>query len=203
MLVHGARWGDAFDQVSEALRNGEHGTKFKSTAARFLGFGIADTSRIYDCESHRATLIGCGSLKDGQGHEFSVPLPPSLSGVKAWRRLTISLGWMTPINPQHNKYRRAALWFDVPTDKLRADRREVDWQAARRGTIQHEVYDGEDASVFEVGDSLRIVVNCRADAGALKEPIPYAIALTLEVADSVEIDVYEEIRVRLRPPISV
>ena len=203
MLVHGASWGEAFDHVSEALRNGEHATKFKATAARFLGFGVADPRRLFGCETHRATVIGFGSLKDGQGHEFTVPLPPSLSGVKARRRLTITLGWMSPINPQHNKYRRAALWFDAATDKLRADRREADWQAVRRGTIQHEVYDGEEASVFEEGDSLNIVINCRADAGPLKDSVPYALALTLEVAEAVAIDVYEEIRLRLRPPIAV
>jgi len=203
MLVHGASWGDAISHVDAALRNGEHATKFKATATRFLGFGVADPSRVFECESHRATVIGCGSLKDGQGHEFLVPLPPSLSGRKTWRRLTISLGWMTPINPQHNKYRRAALWFDASTDKLRAGRRETDWQTARRGTVQHEVFDGEDASVFGDGDNLRIGVNCRSDAGSLQEPVPYALALTLEVAEGVGIDVYEEIRVRLRAPISV
>jgi len=52
-------------------------------------------------------------------------------------------------------------------------------------TLQHRVMQGEDAKVFLDGDKLRITVSCKEDAGLLTERIPYALAVTLEVAEPV------------------
>ena len=48
---------------------------------------------------------------------------------------------------------------------LKVHRREVDWQAARRGTVQHEIFEGEMATPFEQDAESIIQVNCRDDAG--------------------------------------
>lgn len=44
---------------------------------------------------------------------------------------------------------------------------------------------------------LKICVNCKADAGNLEDSVPYALAVTLEVAEESELPVYEEVRVRI------
>jgi hypothetical protein len=201
LLIHGAGWGQNSATLEAALRNGANDPKIKMRIARFLGYGAVDLSRVLECTKQRATLIGCDSLRADEGHEYLVPLPPSLSGRTDWRRLTITLAWLTPINPQHHKYRQAHLWFDPPRDLLRVSRRQAEWQSVRRGTIQHEVLEGEDACVITEGDGLKLTVNCRSDAGRIKEPIPYAVAISLEVADHVDIAIYSEIRTRLRPRI--
>jgi hypothetical protein len=63
--------------------------------------------------------------------------------------------------------------------------------------VQHEILDGDRAAAFVDGDSLEIRVNCRPEAGALEEPVPYALATTLQVAEEIGVDIYEEVRVRV------
>jgi hypothetical protein len=67
---------------------------------------------------------------------------------------------------------------------------QADWHAVQRGTVQHEILEGEKAAAFIDGDNLEIQVNCRADAGVLEDMVPYALATTLEVAEEINIDIY-------------
>jgi hypothetical protein len=53
------------------------------------------------------------------------------------------------------------------------------------------------------GDSLQVKVNCRADAGEFPEGARYALAVTLEVAEEEQLPIYEEIRTRIRPTITI
>jgi hypothetical protein len=69
--------------------------------------------------------------------------------------------------------------------------------------VQHEVFSGGKAAIFQDGDVLRITVNCREDASPLDESVPYGLAVTLEVAEGVEIPIYEEIRARIQPRVAV
>lgn len=213
LIVHGARWGDAYATMARILSPGSDGHAFKEQAARFLGYGLTDPSRIMACASHRATLIGCGTLREDEADVFAVPLPPSLSGTREFRRLVVTLAWFTPISPKHRDYRRVALWFSDPSAPLRLDRADAHWQAVQRGTIQHEVFESDAAAVFTEGEALRVQVNCRADAGRPKdepprtdEPrdaVPYALIATLEVAETSMIPVYDEVRAALRVGVRV
>jgi hypothetical protein len=148
-------------------------------------------------------LIGASTLADDLAHIYAIPLPPSLSGERVWRRATITLAWSTPINPRHRNYRRGQLWFDVPTETLSVDRVNAQWQTVRRGTLQHEVMEGERAAAFADGDTLDIRVNCKADAGELTDEIPYALAVTLEAAPMIDVSIYEEIEARVRPRVAI
>ena len=71
------------------------------------------------------------------------------------------------------------------------------------GTLEHRIFEGSDAKAFLDGSVLTIQVNCKADGGVLTDTIPFGIAVTLEVGSTVNIDVYEEIKVRLRPQVVV
>jgi hypothetical protein len=88
------------------------------------------------------------------------------------------------------------------SELLSVARQDVQWQTARRGTVQHEVLEGEGARVYAEGDELRIQVTCRADAGELRERIPYALVVTLEVAPETQLPVYQEMRA-IRPKVGV
>jgi hypothetical protein len=57
--------------------------------------------------------------------------------------------------------------------------------------------EGDRAAAFVEGENLEISVNCRADAGVLEDAIPYALATTLEVAEEIGVDIYNEVRVRV------
>jgi hypothetical protein len=203
LLVHGAQWGPAYDILEGVLRNGVHLTRFKQQVARFLGYGEAAVDRVVSCTEARATLIGCGIIRTEEAHQFSVPLPPCLSGQRVPRRLTVTLAWLSPINPRHRNYRAASLSVEPPQSELRVRRKECDFRGVQRGTVQHEILEGEAATPFADGDALKFTVNCRADAGDLNDPIRYGIAVSLEVGVGVLLPIYDEVRVRVRPPVTI
>lgn len=192
LLVHGCSWGDLLAGLGE-----------RELIARLAGYGLIDLSRLIRCTDQRATMLGCGQLSDGEAHRFEVPLPPSLIGNTTKRAVRLTLVWQTPVNPANRKYRRAALWTEPPSGPLRISRAEVDGKVVRRGTVQHEVLVGDQASAYVDGARIAIQVNCRADAGKLDGQVPYALAVTLEVSAALDLPIYEEIRDRLRVPVVV
>ena len=197
LLAHGAAWGPSGDLLTELLKTSENSRQFKEYLTRFLGYGALDSERIVSCTELRVTALGGGSLQADQSHIHSYPLPPSLSGLRCSRRLIMSLAWFTPVNPTHHSWRRAHLWLSPPAEEIGTKRVEADWRAVQRGTLQHEVCEGNRAVAFVDGDVLAIQVSCRRDGGALEEAVPYAIAVTLEVAEEIGVDIYNEIRARV------
>ena len=81
---------------------------------------------------------------------------------------------------------------------------EVDHAQTRRSTVQHEILESNKVSDYQDGDVLVITVQCRADATEnLDGLIDYAIAVTLEVKEGIDIPIYQEIRTRIQTPIQV
>ncbi|MBI5440047.1 MAG: S8 family peptidase [Deltaproteobacteria bacterium] len=197
LLVHGTTWGSEGEILEQVLRNRQNARQLKEYLARLLGYGQADVTRVRECTQRRVTALSGGALQADQAHVHRFPLPPSLSGRRGWRRLTVTLAWLTPIHPANRAWRRAHLWFTPPTTPLQVKRQEAQWQAVQRGTVQHEVLEGRRAAAFVDGDTLEIRVSCRADAGALEDVVPYALATTLEVAEEVGVEIYDEVRVRV------
>jgi len=203
LLVHGAEWGEAYERFEQLFRSPQNSNTFREFAARFFGYGRVNSERLFSCTEQRATLIGCGQLRDGQAHIYRLPLPPSLSGRRDNRRLIITLAWFSPIHAGHQAYRQAALWFEPSLEPLGVIRQNAHGLAVRRGTVQHEVLEGESAVAYTDGTFMEIKVNCRADAGRLLDEIPYGLAVTLAVKEEVNIPIYQEIRERIRPLIPV
>lgn len=204
LLVHGADWGRAIFHVGESLdlqvEPSLRRSLLRNEAARLLGYGLVSPHKVFGCQSDRATLIGCGSIAPEEGQQFRLPLPQSLNGTDIPRRLVVSLGWFSPINFNHQKYRQARLWFEVENKVLAVRRVQADHAAARRGTIQHEIFLGDDVASFAQDGSIHIKVSCRADAGDFEVPVPYGLAVTLSAQG---MPVYEEIEARVRVPMSV
>lgn len=158
---------------------------------------------MIECTAQRATVLGFGSLENDQGHLFTLPLPPSLAAQTTKRRLTVTLAWFSPIVPTSQKYRAAHLWFEVPGNRLAPSRQDADWQAVRRGTVQHEVFEGDQALAISDGDSIQIKVNCRSDAGDFEGPVSYGLAVSLEVAEGINLPTYEEVQTRIMPAVEI
>lgn len=203
LLVHGAEWDENLRWLTPLLENLHPNDNVREHLARYLGYGRSFVRNVIEGSDSRVTVVGTGELSDGDGNFYSFPLPPSLSAIRGRRRLSVTLGWISPINPQHRNYRKASLWISSPESPLLIERTCADYQAVRRGTVQHEVFEGEAAVAFVDGNDVRLKVNCREDSGKLTERIPYALAVTLEVDDALAIPVYEEVRVRLRVPVPV
>ena len=211
MLVHGASWGDwqdFLDQVFDGPDNGmDRWWRIKRACAQLLGYGIADFQRGTVCTDERVIVLGCSELRPEEGHLYKVPLPPALHAETVGRRLTITLAWLTPVNPRHRNYCAADLWFDAPETQLQVKRRDAGDKMVKQGTVQHEVLEGNAAVPIEEGDALPVQVNCRVDAGSkLTTPVPYALMVSLETARPLAVSVYEQVRIgldRLRAPVPV
>ena len=206
LLVHGSDWANAWGLYQQVLKNGHNSKTFREYVGRFLGYGSANIARVLACTDQRVTILGIGALGDGDADEFTLPLPPSLSAVTDTRRLTVTLAWLTPVSSTRQSYRIAHLWFSPTERNAIAPRRlYADYRAVQRGTVQHEILEGGNATAFQDGDAIVIKVNCRADAGVITQPIRYGLAVTLEVAEDLNIPIYEEVRDRLdiSTPISV
>ena len=164
-------------------------------------------------------LLGFQYLQKDQAHVYSLPIPSGLNGMRGLRRVVVTLGWCTPTNHRNSAYRRAKIWF-VPYQGMGKDvgktvkegevatllnlrRTDANWQATRRGTIQHEIFEGTRASSFTDDSQFQIQVNCAAEAGDKLEDvaIPYCLAVTVEVAAELNISIYEEIRNRILVPV--
>jgi len=204
LLVHGAVWGDAFDKI-KSLKTPANSRTFKRYASRFLGYGAVDIERVLECTALRATVIGAASIKADEELEYRFPLPPALSGLAMNKRLIITLAWFTPTNPAHQNWHRAKLFFTPPKENgyNALSRKDADWRHVKKGTVQHEVLQGKDASAYQDGDFLKIPVVCKSDAGELDDRIPFGIAVTLEVLDDINIDIYNEIRDRVMAQVKV
>lgn len=208
LLAHSASWGDISSQYRDALLTPENSRNFREYVARYLGYGATNIERVMNCTDQRVTILGWGDIQPDEAHAFYLPLPPSLAGRRIRKRFTVTLAWLSPINPAHQAYRRSALWVDFPNntkpeDILLVDRQEGQWQMVRRGTLQHEIREGESATDYSGNDHMLVKVNCRPDAGSLDVEVPYALAVTIEVAEGLDVPVYNEIRERIRPQVPV
>lgn len=204
-LVHGARWGSASSFVRQV--QDDLGVDWNRNAvARFVGYGRVGPEEPLICSASRITVVAAGSISEGDGHAYKFPLPPSLSSQAVRRRVTLTLAWLTPINPFHRAYRRAALTLDPGgfenVGELIGDRVEAVKDSCRRGTVQHEVHEGSHATPYARGSELELVASCRAAAGALEQSVPYAALVTIEVPEQLGLPIYQEVRQGLRPQVS-
>ena len=93
--------------------------------------------------------------------------------------------------------RKAKLFFEPPkeSNELQLKRQESDHNQVQRGTVQHEILESKKVSDYQDGDELVIPVQCNADAcDRLDEEIPYALTVTLEVKEGIDILIYQEIK---------
>lgn len=210
LLVHGAKQDDdACKAITSALKTPQNSRQFKEVIARYLGYGEVAVERVLACTEQRGTVLGCGEIRENEIHEFRLPLPPGLSTSQVWRRMVVTLAWFSPVNPDHRNFREAKLelspvgsWGDLPLKLARTD---GDHNQVLRGTVQHEVVEGsKQVAAFQDGDSILLHVSCKKDATArLDDAIPYGLAVTLEVAEGVQIPIYEQLRTRLQTQVAV
>lgn len=198
MLIHGASWNNlSVNTLKDAL--GLHG-RGENELHKWIGYGLPDTEYVHDCTNRRVTLLGYGSLEDGRAHIYQLPLPFNFSRRGVFRKVAISLAYFTPTIQSNQQYRAAQLWFSLEEEaqKLTPDRCDADWQAVRRGTLQHEVFTGESAYGWNEAGSYDIRVNCREDAGPFVGAVPYALVVSFEAAEGLATDIYSEVVAAIR-----
>ncbi len=204
MLVHGAEWGDLYSTFSSVLGIPK---RFTDYVYRFFGYGKPNIDKAIECAKNRITLLGYGELKDGEAHLFDLPLPfDEFSRSQILRRLTATLASFTPITPSRQAYRSAQLWFSIEGAKkhLIDNRINADWQATRRGSLQHEIFQNDEIVVWSTDDTMQLKVNCAHVADdKFAGSVPYALMVSFEIDAAVNIDVYERVSTKVKPPVKI
>ena len=198
MLTHGASWESIADKLSLTM-----GSSPKQLSM-WLGNGIPDISRVIECTKERITLIGLGALKKDEGDIFKLPLPVDFSSRLMKRKLTVTLSYLSPVAPNKQAYRGAQLWFNIDDGGkgLTPDRLNTEWQAVRKGSLQHEIFIGENPIVWNDED-LIIKVNCKEEASKIKTAIPYCLFVSFEVAEGFDVDLYADVSARIRQRVQI
>ncbi len=203
LLAHGCSWLEIEDNIHNILKDEYTGSEIKTILTKWIGYGIPNFEKALSGTEQRVTVLGFGELTIDKSHLYRFPLPPSLSSKYGKRKLTVTLAWFTPIASKTQKYKKVKLFFEQ-NSKLDIVRGDADRHKVRKGTLQHEIFEGVKASAFEDDDYVEIKVTCMADAQKdVTQIIPYSIAVILEVADGVDVPIYQEVRDRLITPITI
>ncbi len=115
LLVHGAIQGKNAKNKLEHLRNSANSKTFKTTLARYLGYGAVDINRVLACTEQRGTVIGFGEITTSKVHEYRFPIPSEFGSQSIFRRMIVTLAWFSPMNTKHRYLREAKLEIQ-PTD---------------------------------------------------------------------------------------
>jgi hypothetical protein len=128
MLVHGAQWGTAGETLRRQLEiDGLEARKELVQCWATAQSTPRDCSPVIESVP---SLSGHHPPSTGQRRTFSYLLPPSLSATTLWRRLTVTLAWISPVNTRSQKYRMARLQLAPPTTELGLERVEAPHYAA-------------------------------------------------------------------------
>jgi len=139
-----------------------------------------------------------------EAHVYTLPLPFDFSAQLVKRRLTVTLAYFSPISPAKQRYRTVQIWFEIEQPhELFSTRQNTDWNSVRRGTLQHEIFSGENAVVWDIEDSIKIKVNCKKDAENRKETVAYGLFVTFEVAEGLDVDVYTSVVNKIRQAVPI
>jgi len=209
LLVHGCRWGDIGDLLDRSYPpqgKGQHSRR-RNTIARFIGYGQVDSTRVVSGDAQRITLLGDDILKAGEMHEYVLPIPASMINSREIRTVTLTLSWTCPTTHTTTDHRavvvklcdatgKSSYWKGVAT----AGRPQPSGATSARGTVVHVIHEGKKLVTDEEG-KLTICVQATAKTGFELTFVPYALAITLEIAQQQRSKLYAEVKqaIRIRP----
>ena len=213
LLIHYSECEALTSKLEDILKNipGITPKIIKEYIYQNIGYGYLNQHKLGFCTDQRVTLLGFGKLKKDEAHIYRFPLPDILSGKKLEKKLSITLGWFSPVNFDSGKYKMAQLYIDNikrSQNDLFLDRSGADIYTSRRGTVLHDILTNESADVYLDGSELAIKISCREDASGLKTrmhtyEIGYALAVSLELNESSQILIYDEIKTRISQRVKV
>lgn len=215
LAINAARWPqDAFDLYTDELEHigSKRYQRAKEEVCRRYGYGYLDSALMRESPTAGVTVVGLGSLRKDGAQVFRMPVPPSLSGERLPRSMSVTLAWFSSVNAARAQYRLAALEaFALSEDGDEDDKRwgfdmetaALDSNIIKRGTVWSRRLKGRIQTIPEFADDadIAIRVQCRdASGGGLSqdEDIMFAVAVTLQVETEVQFDIHQEVEQGLR-----
>lgn len=210
LIAHGCGWGDIGGILEESFPPaGSHSWfRRRDAIARFLGFGKPNFGRILDGAENRITLIAEDRIQGEDLHRYKIPMPSALFNTRDLRSITITLSWTTPIVTTTADYRgvmlkmvnstgKKAFWKGVDKSSIY----QPNGATAERGTLTQLRLEGSKQIKDVLQEGMFVGVQARAiHPSQEKAQVPYALAITLEMAQSQKtnlyVDVSNEIRAR-------
>lgn len=157
LLAHACSWGDWQKELSP---------EFGITSDRrrnltpFLGYGryFPDVARS---AVNRAVVVAGNFIGLDERHSYDLPLPHSIRNKAEWRRLSITLAYWAPATHGLKRYRAAKVYFTAPELGLvQGERVDAYHSAVQRGSLQHEVIDGNRVTAFRDNATFPVHVEC-------------------------------------------
>ncbi|MER9303035.1 S8 family serine peptidase [Mesorhizobium sp. M0496] len=202
LLAHGCTWGGAGDILYQLYAGGA--LRKKEAISSVLGFGRPDHSRIFTALGSRVTLLADDIISPDSLHEYRIPIPRAMVNNREVRRVVVTLAWSSPIDPITRRYRGVRLEVvdgDGKRDFWKGVKRTLspDGRAARRGTLQHLVFEGKNlvrpGSLGDIFLGVQAMAEMTPFAAA---EVPYGLAVTLEMGQPVRTDLFTDVEARVR-----
>lgn len=202
LLAHGSSWGDAGKLLNETYAGGWQ--RKRENISRFLGYGRHDLTRTLRTDGSRITLLADDVIASERRHEYRIPIPRAMIGNRELRRIVMTLAWSTPVDPTSLRY-RGVICEIVDGDGKRKFWRGVQQtlqphpDASRRGTLQHLILEGKNLIDNAADGAFTIGIQCRSQlSGFEMVEVPYALAVTLELAQPVQTTLFQDVQARIR-----
>lgn len=205
LIAHGARWDDTGLEMVGLHTGIPSLGRRKEAVSRSMGYGYVDHDNVVLSDQHRVTLLGQDEIHTGQRHEWRIPLPGELRSAVEFRRIAVTLAWLTPVQANSSSYRLFGLEMvgSSGKSKLWEGVKRVSHQPSvsfsRRGTLIHSIYEGEKKAVpFDENGNFTINVQAVTRiSGNTKLKIPYALVVSIQVADTIASDITQSILQRV------
>lgn len=172
-----------------------------------FGNGAATREYADGCATNEAVVLFVGSIGANEEQELLFPLPDGLN-VRGTKRIDATLAWLTPVNWRHRQYRKAALSFVKPEGAIPnlGTPAGLSSDASTRGatTLQRQTWELQSTFASGQGSDMKVRVKCYEQAGGLHgERVDFAVALSLWVAPTLNVDVYSQVRAQVRARVPI
>nr|WP_298742495.1 S8 family serine peptidase [uncultured Microbacterium sp.] len=172
-----------------------------------LGNGVVQRDYADGCATNEAVVLFVGSIGAAQEQELLFPLPDGLN-IREAKRIDATLAWLSPVNWRHRQYRRASLAFVKPTGSIpklqTPSGLPSDTTTRGASTVQHQSWELSSAFGAGQGSNMVVRVKCFEQAGGLAgQQVDFAVALSLWVAPTVNVDVYNQVKTQIETRVAV
>lgn len=141
---------------------------------------------------------------------FNVPVPVALAGSPAHREVRATLAWLAPVRPGHLAYRAIKLKInalggeDLGAFGVATMNSQPTNSQSESGTIIHRRWRDARIGNFEDGATMPIHIQREKDQGTpIDEPIPFGLAVTIEMPGMQEIYTQALQGIDLKPQVQV